>query len=181
MDPRPQHEVIERHVALVVPQRVQKLAKWHGGEEVAGSFINQQAGRAQGMQAQYRADHHYAAQDQRSARRRKMEGLRGRALMRVIFEPGCGQRVPVRLWARRVAPETIRQLQRLASQPYVVEFVAGMADAHVSEGVAVESVFATEATVVPRALGGDLGCGMSARRIASARPVRARRRCDAPR
>jgi tRNA-splicing ligase RtcB len=87
-------------------------------------------------------------------------------VFRVIFEPERGQRVPVRLWARRAAPETVRQLQRLASQPYVVGFVAGMADAHVSEGVAVGSVFATEAIVVPRALGGDLGCGMSARRIA---------------
>jgi tRNA-splicing ligase RtcB len=80
----------------------------------------------------------------------------------VIFEPERGQRVPVRCWARAIAPETERQLQRLASQPYVVEHVAAMADAHVSEGVAVGSVFATEATVVPRALGGDLGCGMSA-------------------
>jgi tRNA-splicing ligase RtcB len=88
-------------------------------------------------------------------------------MFRVIFEPERGQRVPIRLWARRASPETVRQLQRLASQPYVVEFVAGMADAHVSEGVAVGSVFATEDTVVPRALGGDLGCGMSARRIAS--------------
>jgi tRNA-splicing ligase RtcB len=87
-------------------------------------------------------------------------------MFRVIFEPERGQRVPIRLWARHVAFETARQLQRLASQPYVVEFVAGMADAHVSEGVAVGSVFATEATVVPRALGGDLGCGMSARKIA---------------
>jgi tRNA-splicing ligase RtcB len=88
-------------------------------------------------------------------------------MFRVIFEPERDQRVPVRLWARRASPETVRQLQRLASQPYVVEFVGGMADAHVSEGVAVGSVFATEGTVVPRALGGDLGCGMSARRIAS--------------
>jgi tRNA-splicing ligase RtcB len=88
-------------------------------------------------------------------------------MFRVIYEPERGQRVPVRLWARRASPETVRQLQRLASQPYVVEFVAGMADAHVSDGVAVGSVFATEDTVVPRALGGDLGCGMSARRIAS--------------
>jgi len=40
-----------------------------------------------------------------------------------------------------------------------------MADAHVAEGVAVGTVFATERTVVPRALGGDLGCGMSALRI----------------
>jgi tRNA-splicing ligase RtcB len=88
-------------------------------------------------------------------------------MFRVIFDPERGQRVPVRLWARTAAPETIRQLQRLASQPYVVELVAGMADAHVSEGVAVGSVFATERMVVPRALGGDLGCGMSAVRIAT--------------
>jgi tRNA-splicing ligase RtcB len=87
-------------------------------------------------------------------------------MFRVIFDPAQGQRVPVRLWARSTTPETIRQLQRLASQSYVVEFVAGMADAHVSEGVAVGSVFATERTVVPGALGGDLGCGMSAVRIA---------------
>jgi tRNA-splicing ligase RtcB len=40
-----------------------------------------------------------------------------------------------------------------------------MADAHVSEGVAVGSVFATESVVVPRALGGDLGCGISACRL----------------
>jgi tRNA-splicing ligase RtcB len=42
-----------------------------------------------------------------------------------------------------------------------------MADAHVSDGIAVGSVFATERVVVPRALGGDLGCGMSAVRIAA--------------
>ena len=88
-------------------------------------------------------------------------------MFRLIFEPERGQRVPVRLWARRASSDTVRQLQRLASEPYVVEFVAGMADSHVSDGVAVGSVFATEDTVVPRALGGDLGCGMSARRIAS--------------
>jgi tRNA-splicing ligase RtcB len=86
---------------------------------------------------------------------------------RVVFEPEHGQRVPVRLWARSTSHDTVRQLQRLASQPYVVAFVAGMADAHVSDGVAVGSVFATESTVVPRALGGDLGCGMSACRVAT--------------
>lgn len=86
-------------------------------------------------------------------------------MYRVIFEPERGQRVPIRLWARHAAPETIRQLQRLASQDYVVAFVAAMADAHVSEGVAVGSVFATEHTLVPAALGGDLGCGMSAVRL----------------
>lgn len=86
-------------------------------------------------------------------------------MYRVIFEPERGQRVPIRVWARRVTPDTVRQLQRLASRPYVVDFVAAMADAHVADGVAVGSVFATERTVVPRALGGDLGCGMSAVRV----------------
>jgi tRNA-splicing ligase RtcB len=86
-------------------------------------------------------------------------------MFRVIFEPDRGQRVPIRIWARAISPETVRQLQRLASRPYVVDFVAAMADAHVAEGVAVGTVFATERTVVPRALGGDLGCGMSALRI----------------
>ena len=52
--------------------------------------------------------------------------------------------------------------QRLASRPYVFGFVAVMADAHVAEGVAVGSVFATEHMLVPGALENDLGCGMSA-------------------
>ncbi|MBX3252382.1 MAG: RtcB family protein [Myxococcales bacterium] len=86
-------------------------------------------------------------------------------MFRVSFEPDRGQRVPIRIWARQLAPDTLRQLQRLAARPYVVDFVAAMADAHVAEGVAVGSVFATERTVVPRALGGDLGCGMSALRL----------------
>jgi RNA-splicing ligase RtcB len=82
-----------------------------------------------------------------------------------VFDRDRGQKVPLRIWARSITDDTLRQLQLLAGQPYVVDFVAAMADAHVSEGVAVGSVFATETTVVPRALGGDLGCGMSAMRL----------------
>jgi tRNA-splicing ligase RtcB len=59
----------------------------------------------------------------------------------------------------------LTQLEHLAAQPYVVEHVAAMPDLHVANGVAVGSVFATEGTVVPSALGGDLGCGMSAVRF----------------
>jgi tRNA-splicing ligase RtcB (3'-phosphate/5'-hydroxy nucleic acid ligase) len=86
-------------------------------------------------------------------------------LVRVILEPDRGQRVPVRLWGRSPDPAAVRQLQRIASQPYVVLHVAGMPDLHVAEGVAVGTVFATDDRVVPVALGGDLGCGMSALRF----------------
>ena len=82
-----------------------------------------------------------------------------------LFEPARGQRVPVHVWARDASSDTEKQLVRIASRPYVVRHVAAMADAHVAHGVAVGTVFATADTVVPRALGGDLGCGISATRL----------------
>lgn len=78
------------------------------------------------------------------------------------WEPARGQRVPVEIWSRAPSEECVRQLVRLACRPYVVERVCGMADAHVAEGVSVGTVFATRNEVVPRALGGDLGCGVLA-------------------
>jgi tRNA-splicing ligase RtcB len=74
--------------------------------------------------------------------------------------------VPILAWAREVPPGAVKQLQHIASQPYVVEHVAAMPDVHVAQGVAVGTVFVTERTVVPGALGGDLGCGVSAHRFA---------------
>jgi len=82
-----------------------------------------------------------------------------------VFDPATGQRVPVHLWGRDIGAATVAQLCTIAQKPYVVDRVAAMPDAHVSEGVAVGTVFATEHTVVPTALGGDLGCGMSAVRF----------------
>ncbi|NNC22037.1 RtcB family protein [Corallococcus exiguus] len=74
--------------------------------------------------------------------------------------------VPLLAWARTVPPAALKQLQRLAAQPYVTEHVAVMPDVHLASGVAVGTVFATEAHVVPGALGNDLGCGVSAHRFA---------------
>lgn len=73
--------------------------------------------------------------------------------------------VPILAWAREVPPGAEKQLRHIASQPYVVEHVAAMPDVHMAQGVAVGTVFATERTVVPGALGGDLGCGVSAHRF----------------
>ncbi|MFT3708853.1 MAG: RtcB family protein [Archangium sp.] len=73
--------------------------------------------------------------------------------------------VPVLAWSRELSRETERQLTRLAQQPWVRHHVAAMPDAHVSEGVAVGTVFATADVVVPGALGGDLGCGVAAIRF----------------
>ena len=92
-------------------------------------------------------------------------------MRRIVFEHnrghGCGQRVPLHVWGRDVGEDAVRMLRALASAPWVVEHVAAMPDAHVSENVCVGTVFVTEHTVVPSALGGDLGCGMRAVRVVS--------------
>ncbi len=77
-------------------------------------------------------------------------------------QPGA---VPIFAWARAVPAGAAKQLQHIASQPYVVEHVAAMPDVHMAEGVAVGTVFVTEHHIVPGALGGDLGCGVSAVRF----------------
>lgn len=83
-------------------------------------------------------------------------------MVRVIPpEPG-ERRVPLHVWTRALPKGALAQLERIAAQPYVVEHVAAMPDLHVAHGVAVGTVFATERTLVPAALGGDLGCGMAA-------------------
>jgi tRNA-splicing ligase RtcB len=82
----------------------------------------------------------------------------------ILPEPG-ERRVPIQLWGRVVPDGALDQLRRIASQPYVVEHIAAMPDLHVAQGVAVGTVFATLDVVVPAALGGDLGCGMSAVRF----------------
>jgi tRNA-splicing ligase RtcB (3'-phosphate/5'-hydroxy nucleic acid ligase) len=72
------------------------------------------------------------------------------------------QRVPIHVWSRAITQASIKQLQKLAAQPYVWSHIAAMPDVHVASGVAVGTVFATQHHVVPAALGGDLGCGISA-------------------
>lgn len=79
--------------------------------------------------------------------------------------PAAPGAVPVLVWARALPPGAEKQLRHLAAQPYAIEHVAAMPDLHVSSGVAVGTVFATAHHVVPGALGGDLGCGVSAYRF----------------
>ena len=86
-------------------------------------------------------------------------------MARVILPTEGHRHCPIFLWGRDAPEGAIDQLRRIASQPYVVGHVAAMPDLHVANGVAVGTVFATADTIVPAALGGDLGCGMSAVRF----------------
>lgn len=83
--------------------------------------------------------------------------------MITVLHPEGG--LPIHVWSRALPDAARVLLERLARHPDVVDHVAVMPDAHAASGVAVGTVFATERTIIPVALGGDLGCGMSALRF----------------
>src|SRR5262245_28789382 len=71
----------------------------------------------------------------------------------------------VRMWlAERPSPLLARAIDRLARTEDVQQ-IAVMPDAHVSEDVCVGTVTATTTRVLPAAVGGDIGCGMTAVRL----------------
>src|SRR5580765_1741055 len=73
-------------------------------------------------------------------------------------------RVPVKVWTDRIEPEAMRQLKNTASLPFVFRHVAAMADVHLGIGATVGSVVAMWGAVCLAAVGGDMGCGMMARK-----------------
>lgn len=75
--------------------------------------------------------------------------------------------VEVSAWLAEPPPDEVkRALQRIARAPDV-RAIAVMPDVHLAENVCVGTVLATEELVYPQAVGGDIGCGMAAVRIAA--------------
>ncbi len=75
-----------------------------------------------------------------------------------------GRTVPVKLWTRleEVEASARRQLENIASLPWVAHHVAVMPDVHFGKGATVGSVVAMRGAVSPAAVGVDIGCGMAA-------------------
>jgi tRNA-splicing ligase RtcB len=84
--------------------------------------------------------------------------------MRVIAADG---RVPVKAWVDGVPFEDAarKQVENVASMPFVFKHVAVMPDVHWGMGATVGSVIATKGAVIPAAVGVDIGCGMVAARL----------------
>jgi tRNA-splicing ligase RtcB len=72
--------------------------------------------------------------------------------------------MPIKSWTRGVPvePDAVKQLQNLASLPFVYKWLAVMPDVHLGKGAAVGSVVPTHKAIIPAAVGVDLGCGMMA-------------------
>ncbi|QIM21731.1 RtcB family protein [Phycicoccus sp. HDW14] len=65
-------------------------------------------------------------------------------------------------WASVLEPTTREQAERTSALPFVFPHLALMPDAHLGLGATVGSVIPTDRTVVPAAVGVDIGCGMIA-------------------
>lgn len=71
---------------------------------------------------------------------------------------------PIKAWTRGVPLEDSarRQLQNVASLPFIHKHVAVMPDVHWGMGATVGSVIPTLGAIIPAAVGVDIGCGMMA-------------------
>lgn len=65
-------------------------------------------------------------------------------------------------WASILEEETRAQALATSRMPFVFPHVALMPDAHLGKGATVGSVIPTERSLIPAAVGVDIGCGMDA-------------------
>lgn len=68
-------------------------------------------------------------------------------------------------WATDLDEKTMAQAHRTAGLSFVNKPLALMPDAHLGMGATVGSVVATEGSIIPAAVGVDIGCGMVAQKI----------------
>jgi tRNA-splicing ligase RtcB len=61
-----------------------------------------------------------------------------------------------------IEPEALKQIENTASMPFIYRHVAVMPDCHYGKGATVGTVLATKGSIIPAAVGVDIGCGMIA-------------------
>src|SRR5258706_16240611 len=61
-----------------------------------------------------------------------------------------------------IEPEALKQIKNTASMPFIFKHVAVMPDCHYGRGATVGTVLATKGSIIPAAVGVDIGCGMIA-------------------
>lgn len=70
------------------------------------------------------------------------------------------EKLPIMVWADDMDPQTLNQAKNLANLPSAFHHIAIMADTHIGYGMPIGGVLATIGTIVPNAVGVDIGCGM---------------------
>ncbi len=61
-----------------------------------------------------------------------------------------------------IEPEARKQIENAASMPFIYKHIAVMPDCHYGKGATIGTVLATKGSIIPAAVGVDIGCGMIA-------------------
>lgn len=72
--------------------------------------------------------------------------------------------IPIRIWTASiddVEESCLEQAVNLANLPFAVDHIALMPDTHTGKGMPIGGVIACRNTVIPNAVGVDIGCGMA--------------------
>lgn len=79
-----------------------------------------------------------------------------------IYQPPSGGLV--KAWTKGVLfeEEARRQVENMASLPFIHKWIAIMPDVHAGRGATIGSVIPTVDVIIPAAVGVDIGCGMMA-------------------
>ncbi|MCX6639158.1 MAG: RtcB family protein [bacterium] len=75
------------------------------------------------------------------------------------------QRIPLKIWTEtldQIDGEALKQAINLTKLPFAYKQVALMPDVHTGYGMPIGGVLAAEETIIPYAVGMDIGCGMHA-------------------
>ena len=83
--------------------------------------------------------------------------------MFVISNDRFDTRVPVRVWLsseEKIEEGCLKQAVHLAKLPFVHRWVSLMPDTHMGMGMPIGGVIAAKGTIIPNAVGSDIGCGM---------------------
>jgi tRNA-splicing ligase RtcB len=70
--------------------------------------------------------------------------------------------IPVKLWTEDIEQSAYEQIVRISKLPFAFHHIAIMADCHSGFGMPIGGVLAADATIIPNAVGVDIGCGMCA-------------------
>lgn len=81
----------------------------------------------------------------------------------------AGERTHAKIWTPEVEGAAMVQIENLCKLPFIHKHVAVMPDVHCGYGSTVGSVIPTKGVIIPAAVGVDIGCGMMAVRLESAR------------
>ena len=68
----------------------------------------------------------------------------------------------VKIWTSYVEDTAMKQIENLATLPFLYHHLAIMPDVHAGKGMPIGGVLACKDAVIPNAVGVDIGCGMCA-------------------